>query len=707
MKVIRMKKSDVSQQAELTRKLRKASDAYYEGRAIMEDMEFDKLLEKLTVLERENGFAYDMSPNIRVGAAVLPEKVKVEHEYPALSLDKIKYLESGKLVTFLGERDGVLSLKMDGLTVVATYENGALVRAATRGDGRIGQDVTHNARFFEGLPVRIPYKKKLIVRGEAVMPFEEFERINEKIRERNEQMLLGTDDPDDVSEDLLEPYSNARGLASATVQMLDSTKSRRRRIEFYAFKVVFPMPVSGKKSNDLMLLFQWLEKQGFNTVRRWPVTPENVIGTALDIGRNVVETLPYPTDGLVLTFRDRAYAESMGQTGRVDRGSIAFKWSEELEETNVRDIIWSVGKEGEITPVAEFDHPVYMGLGSTVRRASLANPSVAENTPVFGGDCTAVCGIGSHVHVGLANAIIPKIFFTTEGRLEIPETCPVCGEPVEIVTKKRKGMPDVKRVFCVNPECGAKHIGRLVTFASKDGLNIEGLSEKKIQDLMDLGLVRHPADFYTLHDKNLTSLMETDKWGEKSVQNLLDAIERSRETDLTHFLYTIPAGLLGHDLSRILDRVFKSSIKEFLAWIETPERYDLSSVEGIGPVKLGNLMEWRNELMADEDRYGRFHELVNELTFRVPETAAPDEEEGKESVKGLTFVITGKVYDYKNRKEFEESVIRRGGRVAGSVSKNTNFLITNEASNSTKSRKAAELGIKTMTEAEFIERFGR
>lgn len=707
MKVLRLKKSDTSKQAELTRKLRKASDAYYEGTAIMSDLEFDKLFEELSALEQESGFAYDGSPTIRVGAEVLPEKVKVEHEYPALSLDKVKFTDSGKLCEFLGARKGVLSLKMDGLTVVATYENGTLVRAATRGDGRIGQDITHNARFFEGLPVKIPYKKKLIVRGEAVMPFEEFERINARIREKNEELLLSTDDPESVSGSLMEPYSNARGLASATVQMLDSKKSRRRRIEFYAFKAVYPLPVAEKKSNDLLALYAWLEKQGFYTVRRWPVDRENVVRTAITIGNEVVGTLPYPTDGLVLTYRNRAYAEALGQTGRVDRGSIAFKWSEELEETTVRNVIWSVGKEGEITPVAEFDPPVSLGLGSTVSRASLANPSVAENTPVFGGDCTAVCGIGSHVHVGLANEIIPKVFFSTEGRLEIPKTCPVCGKPVEIVTKVRKDLPDVKRVFCMNPECSAKHIGRLVTFAEKDGLNIEGMSEKRLQDLMDLGLVRHPADFYTLKDKDLTCLKETEKWGEKSVQNLLDAVERSRETDLVHFLYTIPAGLLGHDLSRILDKVFKSDIDDFLAWIEMPEMYDLESVEGIGPVKLRNLMDWRNALIEDEERYERFHELVGALTFRTPEAEGATEEEGKESVKGLTFVITGKVYDYKNRKEFEESVTRRGGRVSGSVSKNTNFLISNEKSNSTKARKALEMKIEVLTEAEFIERFGR
>lgn len=264
MKVIKMKKSDASEQAELTEKIRKASDAYYEGAPIMENLEFDRLRDELAVLERKSGFAYDSSPNIRIGAEVLPEKRKVRHEYPMFPLDKIKFIEGEKLHAFLGDREGVLTLKLDGMIVAATYEDGRLVRAATRGDGQIGQDVTHNAICFEGLPAVIPYKKKLIVQGEAVMPFTEFERINEKIRERNARMLLEADDPDDVSGDLLEPYANARDLACATVQLLDSRRSRRRRIEFYAYGVVYPFPAAGKKSNDLLALYEWLEKQGFN-----------------------------------------------------------------------------------------------------------------------------------------------------------------------------------------------------------------------------------------------------------------------------------------------------------------------------------------------------------------------------------------------------------------------------------------------------------
>ena len=452
MKVIKMKRSDASEQAELTEKLRKASDAYYEGTPIMENLEFDRLRDELAFLERKSGFAYDSSPNIRVGAEVLPEKRKVRHEYPMFPLDRIKFIEGEKLHAFLGDREGVLSLKLDGMIVAATYEDGRLVRAATRGDGQIGQDVTHNAIYFEGLPAVIPYKKKLIVQGEAVMPFTEFERINEKIRERNARMLLEADDPDDVSGDLLEPYANARDLAYATVQLLDSRKSRRRRIEFYAYGVVYPFPAAGKKSNDLLALYEWLEKQGFYTVSRWPVDRENVTRTAINIGRNVIKDLPYPTDGLVLTYRDRAYAESLGQIGHFDRGAVAYKWSEELEETTVKEVIWSVGKEGEITPEAEFEKPVFLGLGSDVCRASLVNLSAAENMPVFGGDCTAVCGTGSCVYVGLAN-VIPKIFYSTEGHLEIPGACPACGKPVRIIAHARKGLPDIKRVFCLNPDC--------------------------------------------------------------------------------------------------------------------------------------------------------------------------------------------------------------------------------------------------------------
>ena len=653
--------NETNEQAALSLKLRKASDAYYGGTAIMSDIEFDKELEKLQQMEQASGFVYDISPSISVGATVVDALEKSEHEHPALSLDKVKYKDREKLTEWLQDKEGVLSWKMDGLTAIATYDYGKLTKVVTRGNGTIGSVITHNAVYFEGLPLTINYKNHLIVRGECTMTNEEFVRVN--------------DEAGGI-------YENARNLASATIQMLDSNESRKRKIQFTAFKLVTPTDLPTESER-----FKWLASLGFTVVENEVVTADSILDT-IEKWKEKVTTNASPTDGLVLSFNDQVYADSLGDTGHHPRGSIALKWTDETAESTIRSIHWSVGKTGVITPVAVFVS-IRLGLGSTVTRASLHNLSIARNMPSDGG--TAVCGVGSKVQVYMANMIIPQIASCTEGELEIPTICPSCGKPVKVI--ERNG---VETLNCINPDCPTKHIKQIATFASKDGMNIEGLSETRIEYLIENGYIHDELDFYRLSDNQelLDRLKCEDGWGEKSVQNLLDSVEKSRDTDLTHFLYSLSIPLLGHDLSKKLTAYFDGDIDNFIAYVKNP--VSLSDEDGIGPVKSQNLEDWCRAC-----NISHLEELIAELHFMKKEKATA-------ALSGLTFVITGSVHVYKNRDEFKASVEARGGKVSGSVSGKTNFLVNNDVtSTSGKNKKAKELNIPIISEDDFINRFGK
>ena len=659
MKIVKFKKND-SLQSKLTELLHDASVTYYNGGTpVMSDFLFDQTLEELQALERDSGFVYDISPSVMVGAEVVDSLIKSGHEQAALSLDKVKYKNREELESWLGDKMGCLSWKMDGLTVVATYDDGKLVTAVTRGDGYVGSDITHNAIYFHGLPLRISYKGHLVVRGECVMMRDEFNRVNEEAGGA---------------------YENPRNLASATIQMLDSRESRKRNIWFFAFELVKPDTdeVNDYEMDTMGGRLYFLTHLGFNVVNSWMCSRKNILDIIELCKRHVAE-LPYPTDGLVLTYEDQTYAYSLGNTGHHPRGSIAMKWTDETARTTVRKIEWSVGKTGAITPVAVFD-TVRLGLGSNVSRASLHNLSVM-------GDI----GIGSEVDVYLSNMIIPQIARGTPSTVEVPKSCPVCGGVTEI--RNNNG---VKTLHCLNPNCTAKQIKRFATFVSKDGMNIDGLSEAKIEDLINLGYVNDFLDFYTMKDAGTKYLENAEGWGKKSVEKLIAAIEKSRDTNLQHFIFAMSIPLCGHDLSKKLAKLLDNNPYKFIGFIRNPDQNWLENIDGIGMIKAASVCNWCEEQDADE-----IERLVDELRFKQTETVS-----GKD-LTGLTFVITGSVHRFTNRNAFKKYVEDHGGKVAGSVSNKTSYLVNNDTeSTSSKNRKAKEFGVEIISEDEFLRKFG-
>ncbi len=789
-------------QKELTELLANASCAYYNGQTpLMSDLEFDKKLEELRKMEAESGVVLPGSPTVNVGAKVDGLKT-VRHEQPALSLDKVKYANRMDLVKWLGDKEGVVSWKMDGLTLVLTYDDGKLTLAATRGDGIEGKDVTHNARFFKGIPQEIEYKGHLVVRGEAIMTYKEFERVNAEAG--------GI-------------YENPRNLAAATVQMLDANESRKREIEFYAFELVSPEPNVGTIQYESLLPFQpdrgplekytasedistyegrmWtLSSLGFQTVscgfgvNSWEI--DEVIGRwEEDLHEHA--GLSFPTDGLVITYNDLVYGWGLGMTGHHPRWAIALKWTDETETTTIRNVEWSVGKTGLITPVAVFD-PVRLGAGSTITRASLHNISIMEKLKVK---------VHAKTKVYLANMIIPQITMCEErgntfadvmvddiviatdeythdynehlvkiasietdkeavtetnpygyvlygsdldgedeedavnavyesnfigiAGIQIPKICPCCGEPTAI--RENNG---VKTLFCENPSCSAKQVAALINTFSKDGLFVKGLGESQIEDLMRNGIVdATPQSFYDIAHRwkefeanphrnesepgylVIKNLLAKDGWGIRKWNNLMDAIDASRKTTLQKFLYSLNIPLLGNDLSKKLSKFWHNDIEEFISFVSEvavqtgkddrsviKKALDtLTEIEGVGEEKARNIVWWAYNL-PDNDGLKNLLALRKELNFpEVKDSATADN-----SLEGLTFVVTGAVFDYKNRDEFKASVEARGGKVAGSVSAKTSYLVNNDVnSTSGKNAKAKELNIPIISEDEFISRFGK
>lgn len=689
----------------LTEELIRASVAYYNGQdSGMSDLEFDRKVEELRKMEAESGIVLAGSPTVNVGAVAVTALKQVRHEYPALSLDKVKYKDKEELVKWLsdiGDEDfgcAVMSWKCDGLTVILTYDNGTLTRAVTRGNGEVGSDVTHNAIFFKGVPNKIPFKGHLVVRGEALMTFEEFKKVNAE----NDGM-----------------YENPRNLASATIQMLDADESRKREIRFKAFELVCPEPerdtalkINETDNHDdcytarfMDERFCFLEQLGFDVVDNIEVNKDTVL-TEIEEWKEKLKTLDYPTDGLVFSYNDVYEGWALGSTGHHPRWAVAMKWTDETVATTIRDIEWSVGKTGIITPVAVFDQ-VRLGLGSNVTRASLHNLSIMGKLGVM---------IGSKAEVYLANMIIPQIASCTGGDKEIsyPLTCPVCGGETYVDASK-----DVAVLKCINNNCAAQQVGKLMNTFSKDGLFIKGLGESQIVDLIDTRLITDTKDVYTLKKRFETDadtqhavahLLSRDGWGKKKWDNLLNAIDTSRETTLQKFLYSLNVPLLGNDLSKKLSKFWHGDVNHFRVWIDSVRDegrekalLELMTLDGIGNEKAENLVRWAEETTAYREKYEDFLALINELEFPEPKAESSDN-----SLEGLTFVITGSVYEYKNRDEFKASVEARGGKVAGSVSAKTSYLVNNDVeSTSGKNKKAKELGIEIISEDEFISRFGK
>lgn len=713
-------------QKELTEKLRAAANSYYRtGASTMTDHEYDRQLEELQEMEESSGIIYAGSPTITVGAAAVESLQKKQHEQPALSLDKFKYEDREKIISFLGGRDSFIGWKMDGLTVVLTYDNGKLTSAVTRGNGIEGSDITHNARYFRGIPSVIPFVGHVIVRGEAVMSYQEFERIN-----------AVTDGS----------YENPRNLAAATVQMLDSKESRRREICFKAFELVYPdteteLPFQDSDFIDFRSMhcrMNWLLSQGLDTIdfvfqhegefyeRDGRTIGDKDILTQIEKWKDRVKDLPYPTDGLVITYDDQGYARSLGNTGHHSRGSIALKWTDETETTTLRGIEWSVGKTGVITPVAIFD-PIRLGAGSTVTRASLHNVSVMRNVPETDGGPGKMM-IGSKIEVGLANMIIPQVFSFHAGEKEtkeiaIPGICPVCGQPT--VLRDNEG---VQTLHCVNEGCPARQLGRLMNTFGRDALYVKGLGESQIIDLMETGLVDStPASFFKLKSKedaevaedydellSMYGLLHTDGWGLKKWKNLIAAIDKARDTTLQRFLYSLNVTYLGNDLSKKLSAYWKGSVEAFMKFVDfaavNPDAAleELTALDGVGEGKAMPLVEWAAEVARGTKAREDLDALIGCLHF---DTSLYEEKAGEgkgASLEGLTFVITGAVHQYRNRDEFKASVEARGGKIAGSVSKKTDCLVNNDVtSTSGKNKKAKELGIPIISEDEFIEKYGK
>lgn len=634
--------------------LNRAAKAYYqENREIMSNYEYDKLYDELAELEKETGMVLSNSPTVRVGYELLTALPKERHEKPMLSLDKTKDVEA--LRSWLGSRKGMLSWKLDGLTLVLTYRGGSLEKAVTRGNGEVGEVVTNNVKVFKNIPLAIPYKGDLVLRGEAVISYSDFNRINEELI------------------DATIKYKNPRNLCSGSVRQLNNRVTSERNVNFFAFSLVRADGVDFGNSRAAQL--EWLRSQGFDVVEYRMVDAETVEEAVRWFAEHV-EGYDLPTDGLVLAFDDIAYGESLGTTAKFPRDSIAFKWRDEIKETVIKEIEWSASRTGLINPIAIFG-PVELE-GTTVSRASLHNISIMEELQV---------GIGDTVSVYKANMIIPQIHenLTRSGNLQIPDKCPVCGGPAEI-----RQNSDVKYLYCPNKNCAAKHIKKFTHFVSRDAMNVEGLSEATMEKFVAAGLIRDYADIYRLaeHREKIVSM---EGFGEKSFANLVGSVERSRKTTAVRLLYGLGIPNIGLSNAKLICRRFGHDWSS----IENATYEQLTEINGIGDVMAEAFVSY----FSDEENRKSVRDLLVEIELEKPDAPA-----NAQLLENITFVITGSLERFGNRKELVDYIESRGGKVSGSVSAKTDYLINNDiTSNSTKNRKARELGIPIITEAQLLD----
>ena len=632
---------------ELIEKLSEAAKAYYvDAKEIMTNYEYDALYDRLEALEKETGIILAGSPTQKVGYEVASELPKETHPSRMLSLDKTKSRE--ELSDWLGEREGLLSWKLDGLTVVLTYEGGALTKAVTRGNGEVGEVITANAKTFVNLPVRISHKGSLVLRGEAVITYDEFERINGEISDADAK------------------YKNPRNLCSGSVRQLDSGITAARHVRFYAFTLVSAEGTDFERRRDEM---EWLSAQGFETVEWRLVDGESVIGAVEDFEK-AVEKNPVPSDGLVLTFDDIAYGQSLGTTAKAPRDSIAFKWADQTAETVLREIEWSASRTGLINPVAIFD-PVELE-GTTVTRASVHNVSIMEDLAL---------GIGDRITVYKANMIIPQIAenLTKSGSAAPPKNCPVCGGKTRI--KDENG---VRTLWCENPECLAKQIKSFTLFVSRDAMNIEGLSEATIEKLIAKGLVKEQADILRI-EEHRDAIVEMEGFGEKSFANLVASVEKAKSTTPERLLYALGIPGIGVANAKIIASACGRKWRKMTALTKE----ELLEIDGIGDV----LADGYVKFFADPEKAAGVRDI--EALVNLDET----EEEKDDFFDGLTFVITGSLEFYENRDALKAEIEKAGGKVSGSVSSKTSYLVNNDiTSTSGKNKKARELGIPVIDE---------
>ncbi len=634
-----------------------AARAYYEeSREIMSNREYDQLYDELLELEKSTGIILAGSPTQKVGYEVLSELPKEAHETPMLSLDKTKEVEA--LQEWLGEQKGILSWKLDGLTIVLTYEGGNLVKAVTRGNGEIGEVITNNARVFANVPLRIAYEGQLILRGEAVIRYSDFNHINEEIQDVDAR------------------YKNPRNLCSGSVRQLNNEITAKRSVNFEAFMLVKADGVDFKNSRKEQ--FQWLKDQGFDVVEYHEVTREN-LPDAVDAFSEAVGTSDMPSDGLVLLLDDIAYGESLGRTAKFPRNSIAFKWADEIRETKLVEIEWSASRTGLINPVAIFE-PVELE-GTTVSRASVHNISIMEALKL---------GEGDTITVYKANMIIPQIAenLTGSGTVRIPEKCPVCQGETEI-----RQVNDVKSLYCMNPECQAKKIKSFTLLVSRDALNIDGLSEATLEKFIAAGFIHEYADIFHL-DCHEEAIITMEGFGKKSYDNLMAAIKAASHTTLPRMIYGLGITGIGLANAKMLCRTFRLDFDA----MRRAEKEELMETDGIGEVLadawIGYFASERNNRQVDG--------LLAELTIEQE----PESEEDA-VFAGKVFVITGSVEHFANRKALQAEIEKRGGKATGSVTAKTSYLINNDVtSNSSKNKKAKELGIPIISELDFLNMLG-
>lgn len=640
---------------ELTELLNRAAKAYeQEDRELISNFEYDRLYDELKALEEETGIVMADSPTMRAGYEVLSELPKVRHESPMLSLDKTK--DPAALREWLNGQEGVLSWKLDGLTIVLTYREGKLFQAATRGNGEVGEIITNNARVFKNIPLSIPFHGELVLRGEAVITYSDFEKINAQIEEVDAK------------------YKNPRNLCSGSVRQLNNEITAKRNVRFFAFTLVR----AGSGEQDRVRLetrqeqMEWLRSQGFDTVEEQPVTPETVEDAVAAFAEKI-ESNDFPSDGLVLTFNNIAYGESLGRTSKFPRHSIAFKWRDEVRETTLLEIEWSPSRTGLINPVAIFE-PVELE-GTSVSRASLHNISIMEGLEL---------GIGDRITVYKANMIIPQLAdnLTRSGAVPVPEVCPVCGKPTRIREEN-----ETKTLYCVNEECPAKKIKQFTHFVSRDAMNIDGLSEATLEKFIDERMIAEPADLFHL-DRWQEEITRMEGFGERSFRKLQASIEKAREVSIAKFVYSLGILNVGLANAKLICRHCGNDMEA----VRHAGRDELVEIEGIGEVIADSVVAY----FADEKNAGILDALLKEVSF------LPEEEAG-DKLAGKIFVITGSVERFANRNELKEEIERQGGKVTGSVTAKTNYLINNDnQSNSSKNKKAKELGIPIITEEEFL-----
>lgn len=642
---------------ELIELLNRAAKAYYQDAdEIMNNYEYDKLYDELEALEKSTNTILSGSPTRKVGYEVLSELPKERHSLPMLSLDKTKEPEA--LREWLGEKQGVLSWKLDGLTIVLTYENGELVKAVTRGNGEIGEVITNNAKVFKNVPMHISYTGNLVLRGEAVIKYSDFEKINEEIPDTDAR------------------YKNPRNLCSGSVRQLNNEITAKRNVNFFAFSLVTAQGVDFH--NSRMEQRQWLIDQGFDVVGGKLVEKEN-IAEAVKWFSGKIETNDIPSDGLVLTFDDISYGHSLGSTAKFPRDSIAFKWADEISETTLREIEWSASRTGLINPVAIFD-PVELE-GTTVSRASLHNISIMEAMSL---------GIGDRITVYKANMIIPQLAdnLTRSGNMEIPEACPVCG--IQTIIKQENG---VKSLYCPNHKCLAKQLKLFTHFVSRDAMNIDGLSLATIEKLIARGMVTELADLFRL-SRYKETLVGMEGFGEKSFDNLMASIERARTAVPARFLYSLGILNVGLSNAKLICRQFHQDIEA----VRQAAADELIGIPGIGEVIAKSLEDY----FKDGENNRIVDDLLEEITL-VKET----ENEAGQTLQDKTFVITGSVEYFANRNALKNLIESMGGKVTGSVTSKTDYLINNDnTSSSSKNKKARELSVPVITEEEFMELAG-